>query len=129
MIILDHPKTKLEYDPAKERLTQTWIGFTSAEEFRTAIDMTVEFSLQYPVIFIISDALEQAVVNPKEADYAASKMPDLIKNGLKAMAFVVPVSDLTQLSVQKFDKQAYNDMIRYFPSKLEAEKWLDSLKV
>ena len=125
MIILNEPTVTLEYDPGKKQILQRWYGMCSSEIFRNAIDKTIEFSKSNKVNAIISNTLEQSVVKPVDVEYASSSMPKLFSAGVKAMAFVIPRNAITQMSLNKFDKDTKTEMIRFFESVSEAQRWID----
>ena len=114
----------ITYNSGNERLTQKWSGFAPSETFREGIDKTVTFAESNRVKTLLSDALKQSVVKPEDADYAASVMPKLMGSGLKAMAFVVPESVFTKLSLQKFSNSSQGN-VQYFMNIFEAESWLN----
>jgi hypothetical protein len=124
--VLNSPVVKIDYDQSKKQLVQTWSGFASSGQFREAIDKTLVFAKSNPVRTLISDTLNQSVVEPEDTNYAASAMPKLFQSGLKAMAFVMPKSVITQLSLRQFAEEKKTDNIKYFPSLSEAQKWLES---
>ncbi|MBN2743288.1 MAG: hypothetical protein JXR39_05280 [Marinilabiliaceae bacterium] len=124
--VLNSPVVKIDYDHSRKQLVQTWTGFASSGQFREAIDATLHFSQSNPVRTIISDTLNQSVVDPADTQYAASAMPKLFQQGLKAMAFVMPKNVITQLSLKQFAEGKRSDNIKYFPSIIEARKWLES---
>jgi hypothetical protein len=126
MEVFKNKNVRIDYDKGKKQLTQTWDGFASSEAFREGIDETVKFTRVNAVETILSDAYKQHVVKPEDAQYAASTMPVLKTNGLRAMAFVVPESAFTKLSLQKFSKSASDPNTKYFMSKIDAMKWLDA---
>ncbi len=124
--ILDTPYAKISYDPKTERLYQTWIGYASVEQFKAAIDITVAFfRTNNNVTSILSDTTEQAVLAREGSDYAASVMPDLIQFGLKKVAFILPVSSFTKLALENFIRQNKDGYTGHFPTRAEAEAWLD----
>lgn len=125
MIVYKNDNVELTYDKSKQRLIQKWQGFASSESFRKGIDETVKFSQNNTVTTILSDALKQDVVKPEDANYAASVMPKLAASGMKSMAFVVPESVFTKLSLQRFSKSSKGANTRYFSNKIDAEKWLN----
>lgn len=98
--VLNSPVVKIDYDQSRKQLVQTWSGFASSGQFREAIDKTLVFAKSNPVRTLISDTLNQSVVEPEDTNYAASAMPKLFQSGLKAMAFVMPKSVITQLSLR-----------------------------
>lgn len=125
MIIYDKKFAKLTYDKANQRLIQTWLGFANSEKFREAINESVTFSRKQPVKSIISNTQKQALVKKEDTDYAAAQMPELVKNGLQKMAFILSESAFTQMSVKRFGEKSNNDLIRYFQTEEEAHQWLN----
>lgn len=125
MEIFKNNNVVITYDEENKQLTQTWSGFASSEAFREGIDATVNFTKSNPVKTILSDTLKQHVVKPDDAQYAASTMPTLKSNGMTAMAFIVPESGFTKLSLQKFSRSTSDPSTNYFMSKNEALQWLN----
>lgn len=125
MIVHQNSNVKIEYDPATQRLTQTWTGFIVSKEFRAAIDITVDFANQNPVVAIVSDTLNQGVVKPEDTEYAAAVMPSLFATGLKKMAFVLPENIFTQFSLKRFASKDENENVQYFRSLGDADNWLN----
>jgi len=123
--ILNDPSVQLSYDPSKRRLVQSWKGFASSAKFRAAIDKTVDFVSKNQVDTIVSDTLKQNVVNPEDTKYASAVMPQLFQKGLKKMAFVIPNSALTKMSLKSFANEApRNPGVKFFDSVKAAEQWL-----
>lgn len=127
MIVYKAPTVTIEYNKEKQQIIQKWTGFSSSDVFRTALMKTTEFAQKNMVKSVISDTLEQAVVKPEDIQFAVSRMPKAALGNIKAMAFIMPKSVFTQLSVQKFEKESHMDMIRYFDSYKTAQAWIDSV--
>lgn len=125
--VFEHDQVFMSYHAEKQLLIQIWTGFIQEHIFRQAIDTTLRLSRTRSIRFILSDTVHQEVIKQEDAKYAAAIMPELIKNGLRAMAFVVPRSIFTQMALNKFRKETPSDIIRYFEKKEEAEKWLEEL--
>jgi hypothetical protein len=125
MVIYSTPIVSLEYDQVKKLLKQVWTGYATSVQFREAIDETVKFVSENDVAYLLSDTSSQKPVGPNDTKYAASTMPTLFKNGIKAMAFVLPQNVITKLSLSSFAKeQGMPDNVRYFDSNKEAQEWL-----
>lgn len=115
----------LIFDPQKKQLLQKWKGFSDSESFKEIIDKSVEFVSKGGVQFIISDTLDQGVVKPADTQYAVGKAGKLFQSGVKKMAFVIPKSALTQLSLNSFKSGTGKPAnIEYFATISDAEKWL-----
>lgn len=125
MIVYQTATVQLEFIESKQQLIQKWKGFSTSEVFREAINQTLNFTAKNKVKSILSDTLEQSVVKPEDSEYAASAMPKLFMNGVKAMAFVMPQNAITQLSLKNFGNQNKSEKMQFFSSVREAEKWLE----
>lgn len=123
--ILEKPYATIYIDAAKKRLYQAWFGYLTVEQFKAAIDLSVECFKKNELTTILSDTTHQAVLAKEGSDYAASVMPVLMENGLKKIAFVLPKSIFTKLAVQNFTDQSQNGVTGSFSSPEEAEQWLD----
>lgn len=124
-LVLNNHNVVITYDKDKKRLYQTWIGYLSVEEFSKAIDISVECFRKYNINTILSDTTDQAVLAKEGSDYAASVMPELVKHGLKKVAFVLPKSTFTRLSVENFTNSTQEGYVGHFFSRQEAEDWLN----
>lgn len=127
MIIHQNEKVEIVYNADKRRLTQKWKGFVKTNEFRKAIDKTVEFVSQGKVETLIADTVQQSVVRPEDAEYAASTMPTMFGSGLKRMAFIIPEDVFTKISLQKFADREETKGVQYFDTHDKANSWLDEI--
>ncbi|WP_224998008.1 hypothetical protein [Cesiribacter sp. SM1] len=126
-VVLDKQNVNICYDKSRKRLYQTWKGYLTVDEFVAAIDLSVEYFRQYDINTILSDTTDQAVLAKEGAEHAASVMPELIKNGLKRAAFVLPKSFFAKLAVEEFTNRTDPQLIGHFASREEAEDWLNKL--
>lgn len=129
MLVFQTKNIELRYLPEHRCLLQSWQGYTNSTTFREAIDQTVEFFRQEDVSCIISDTQHQGVVKKADSDYAAAKMPELLRLGLKKMAFVLPGNVFAQIAVDNFKTKSEDSLIQYFPSLEAAKKWIEKEKV
>lgn len=129
MIVYKSENVEIDYNSHNKQLTQTWSNFVPSEEFRKAIDFTVDYVISNDVTSIISDTLKQLAVKLEDSEYAASVMPNLFNSGIKAMAFLIPEDIFTKLSLKKFaDIELQNQhKVEYFQNMEEATKWIDSI--
>lgn len=123
--ILEKPYATIYLDAAKKRLYQSWFGYLTVEQFKAAIDISVMCFKENDLNTILSDTTHQAVLAKEGSDYAASVVPELMENGMKKIAFVLPKSIFTKLAVQNFTEQSQNGISGSFSSIEEAEHWLD----
>jgi hypothetical protein len=122
--ISDSKHVRLMYDEESKILIQVWKDFVPSKVFRKAIDTTVAFTETNEVKGILSDALAQGVVSAEDAKYAADTIPTMYKNGLRAMAFVIPENIFTKLSLKKFEKTSMLNITQYFISIESAMDWI-----
>jgi hypothetical protein len=124
MIVLSEKNIQIEYLPQQACLIQTWNGYLSSADFRKAIDSTVEFAKKNNVAAILSNTQQQGAVKKEDSNYAASVMPELVKHGLKKMAFVLPENVFAQIAVDNFKENSKDSLIRYFASEAKAKEWI-----
>jgi hypothetical protein len=128
MIVHQTTNVKIEYNSLAKQLTQTWFNFVPSDEFRKAIDFTVEYVKNNDVLSILSDTLKQRAVKPEDSEYAASVMPVLFNSGLLAMAFLIPEDIFTKMALKKFAdieiQRQHN--VEYFFDLNEAQSWIEN---
>lgn len=127
MIVHENPNVKIEYLQTKKLLIQTWKGFSSSIIYKEAIDTTAKFVEANPVDMIISDTLEQNIVNPEDTKYAVSILPSFFQSGVKAMAFVIPKNVLVKMPVSYTEKEHNHSNIQKFCNIAEAKHWCDQV--
>ena len=130
MLVAEEKNAKIEYFAEQKLLIQTWSGYVSSEVFRKIIDRTVAFFAEKPVQALISDTTLMSIVKKEDTEYAAGVMPALLKNGLRKMAFVLPESSFTKLSVKNFENQAKekapveDELVKNFGNLKTAREWV-----
>lgn len=127
MDVFRSPIAVISYDEDNDRLIQRWYGFPKSEDFHEAIDCTVAFSKSHKVETVLSDTLHQDMLDEVDAEYAASIMPELVKNGLKAFAFLVSDKVYTQFAINHFSQQENTKLVKHFSIYSEAIRWLDEM--
>ncbi len=124
MEVFKNNNCTITYNNDEKLLIQTWNDFATFEIFKEAIDATVKFSSLHPVFYLLSDTTHQKVVSKQSSEYAKSIMPQLLRNGLKKMAFVLPLNVFTELGVKSFAESAKMNMLKYFSNIESANTWL-----
>ncbi|WP_224996192.1 STAS/SEC14 domain-containing protein [Cesiribacter sp. SM1] len=124
MKLWESPIIRIDFDENSRVLTQVWKGFGSSELFREAIDKTVYYFIQKKAAYILADSSTGAIVKKEDTDYAAQKAVQLVKNGIKAQAFVLPANVFVKASAQNFANGASAYQIQYFDDKDKAMEWL-----
>lgn len=124
MEVFKNDHCTLNYSEKDNLLTQVWKDFASLENFRNAIDFTISFVQTHHVSHILTDTTKQKIISKECTDYAQSKMPILLRSGLKKMAFVLSESALNGMAVIKFAEKVRTDHVDYFSNIYQAKKWL-----
>ena len=124
MEVFKNDNCTLLYSERENLLTQVWKDFASFDSFKNVIDTSVLISQTHRVRFILSDTTKQKIVSKECADYAQLKMPLLIRNGLKKMAFVLSESVLNGMAVKKFTESSKHELVNYFDNEYDAKSWL-----
>jgi hypothetical protein len=127
-IIFQRKNITIKYLPGQRLVVQQWFDFVASDDFRKAIDFTLEFAEKNPVHFIVSDALKQAAISPTDSSYAAAVMPQLVAAGLKAFAFVIPEDIFTKISLKKFSDLEQTHQVQYFYDFDEAMNWIKEIE-
>lgn len=117
----------ISYNASTQRLTQRWYGFPASDDFRLAIDKTVEFCSGNSVSSVLSDTREQDIILEEDSEYAARVMPELVEHGLKAFAFILSGKEHTRFAVNNFSRLQQTNTVRHFTSEKEAHQWLDEM--
>lgn len=128
MVLTQKPFVTIELDETLKCLIQNWKGFARSEDFRTAINESLEFFKKGGIDKIISNTKDFALVKKEDTDWVAQVVtPQMVQNGLRYMAFVVPTNVFTQFSVDNFKEEASSVVsIRYFDKVEAAKEWLAS---
>ena len=127
MVLFNKNYLTIEVDKNNDCLIQLWKGFATPEQFREGILKALELFKQQKVSKMISDTKDQAIVRKEETDFAVSTVPEFIKSGLKAFAFVVPTSVFTQMSLNNFKKNSDTSFaIQYFDEMKKAKDWISN---
>lgn len=126
MVVKNLHFCRIEYSSGLKTLIQNWNGFSSSEEFRYAINVTLEFFKQNESVEnILSDTRKQKVVNSEDVEWVADTInPKLVENGLKKIAFIFPEDIYASLSVGHFIEKSHGFDIGYFDDLEKAKSWI-----
>ena len=130
MLLLQKPFVTIEYDETLRCLIQNWVGFAKSADFRFAINESLEFFKKAKVDKIISNTKNASLVKKEDTDWVAQVItPQMVRHGLRYMAFVVPTNVFTQFSVDNFKEEASAVVsIRYFDNPTAASEWLSEVE-
>lgn len=125
MILYRKPYVTIEQDDRLKCLIQNWKGFATSANFREAINVSLKLFEQGGFEKIISNTKDFSLVKKEDTDWVAQVItPQLVRHGLRYMAFVVPSNVFSQLSVNNFKEEAGKAVsIRYFEDLEKAKSW------
>ena len=127
MVIYKGEEYVITYNKSLRAVVQKWENFTSSNNFRQAIEKTLDFfKNNEDVFFIISDTQKHGVVSSEDSQWVTDYInPQLIKNGLRKLIFIEPENIFAQLSVTQFLDKNQNDSFVIKVPKFEfAEAWV-----
>ena len=126
MELIKKPYVTIERDDQLKCLIQTWKGFAKSENFREAITQSLEIIKKGGLDKIISNTKDFALVKKEDTDWVAQVItPQMVKHGLRYMAFIVPTNVFTQITVDNFKEKADAVVkIRYFDQVEAAKEWM-----
>lgn len=108
---------------------QNWTGFANEDQFKTAINTSLELFQNGSFVAIVSDTKYAKAISPSLIEWLNTEInPKLVLNGLKKMAFVMPLSAVAKMGTDQFQSSSHSQNLetKYFISKPEALKWVSS---
>lgn len=127
MIINELSGCTMEYNKELKCVIQNWSGFSGSNNFRAAILATLNFFKENKdVSYIISDTRKHKVVIREDTNWVAEQInPQLIKHGLKKIAFIMPQIMTAKISVEKFSESSSKELqIGHFAEMDQAVNWI-----
>lgn len=122
------------FDPTVPCVVQTWLGFATSEEFRTATLTVLDFVRQqraaFPRINFLVDARELGPLLHEDMRWAAAVAdPQLRAVGMRRIAFVTPETALGRQAIRAYQEAAQESPAatlesRVFVSRDDAVEWL-----
>ena len=130
MILFETSFLSIEYDETINCISQHWKGYAKSEQFRAVIEKSIRLLKQKGATCLISNTKELAVVSNEDTQWAATHAtPIMIGYGLRYMAFIVPTSVFTQLSVNNFKTKTEDKLqLHYFTDLAKAKEWLKEVR-
>ncbi len=126
MILYQKPYITIEQDDQLKCLIQNWKGFANSENFRDAINQSLDIFKKGGLDKIISNTKDAALVSNEDTKWVAKEItPQMVKHGLRYMAFILPTNVFTQMGVENFKENAGSVVsIRYFDQMEAAKEWI-----
>lgn len=126
MIIQDEKVVKRVYKEQNRCLYQTWLGYTSSEEWKRLNLQLLDIFDIHDINKVLADSFSQCNVSKEDSIWTADVvMPELVTRGLSFVAMLVPKDEFAKMAIDKFKYLTEgNCTIKYFDDYKEAEKWL-----
>lgn len=128
--LYEKPYLVIEYDAEKKLVIQNWKGFATSAEFRAGIEKSVEIFRQKKPCGLLSNTKNSSLVKKEDTEWAATYgIGNMLQNGLKAVAFIIPTNAFTQMSVSNFKNQTKEApfIMQYFDDVDKAKEWLSTV--
>ncbi|HBI80961.1 MAG TPA: hypothetical protein DDY04_03200 [Bacteroidales bacterium] len=121
------------YNPEKKSIEVTWHGHQTFEEYKSLFTTLLSFQRMsgFEVIGYVSDIRDQGVVSPNSRKWFEQvAIPQAVKQGLKYGAVIFEGSTFKRyyLNLILQVTTVYGLPLKFFNSKEDAYKWVDSLK-
>lgn len=126
MRLYENSVINIDFDEQTKILTQTWKGFATSEKFRESIEKSIGLFGKVGAKRLLTNTLNGGIVKKEDTDWAATyAAPLLVKNGMKAQAFVVPKNAFVQMSIKNFTAQTGGTFqLQYFDDVEKGKEWL-----
>lgn len=129
MIVYSSPTVVISYDREKTMLFQKWEGFSTAEIFRKAMDVSFEFMKKENIHLVLSDIREQKVVAPREQEYIKNLALSFFQERKKLKIGIVGHStSVVMACAQRYDRsllrEVDTEINRFFENIDDALSWL-----
>lgn len=129
MIILSKPTIVISYDRDRAMLYQKWTGYTPADDFRMAVDVTFKFMAAENICRVLSDITEQKVVAPHEQNYTKNAAAEFYyKNNNLKIAFITHPKSVAMACASRYNKALVSEIGKnvnhFFDCEDDALSWL-----
>jgi hypothetical protein len=129
MVLYEVENAFLFYDRQYDMITFKWLGFVSDEEYRTAVKIAYEKTVEFEVTRWLTDTREGKVVS---LDAQKWMIKDFIPNyiskcSLRRVAFLVSKDAFRQEYIDKVKKSFEDYQIEVFDDAEKAKQWLTKM--
>lgn len=129
MVLYEVENAFLVYDRQYDMITFKWLGFVSDEEYRKAVKIAYEKTVEYEVTRWLTDTREGRVVSLDAQKWMIKEfIPNYIaKSPLRRVAFLVANDYFRQEYIDKVKKSFKDYQIEIFDDPQKAKKWLTKM--
>lgn len=122
----------VSYDTELKTVLGIWKGYATSKQFREGSEALLTSIIQNQAKLMLVDLKEMVIIGKDDQDWMdKSYIPQLIEEGLKAVAVVQPAYYFNKVAVESIifniNKQLLH--VNYFKSIEEAKDWLRDTKI
>ncbi|WP_338769956.1 STAS/SEC14 domain-containing protein [Bernardetia sp. ABR2-2B] len=129
MVLYEVENAFLFYDRQYDMITFKWLGFVSDEEYRTAVKIAYEKTVELEVTRWLTDTREGKVVSLDAQKWMIKDfIPNYIsKSPLRRVAYLVSKDFFRQAYIEKVKESFDNYQIEVFDDPKKAKLWLTKM--
>ncbi len=129
MVLYEVENAFLIYDRQYDMITFKWLGFVSDEEYRTAVKIAYEKTIEFEVTRWLTDTREGKVISLDAQKWMIKDfIPNYIsKTTLRRVAYLVSNDAFRQEYIDKVKKSFTDYQIEIFEDPEKAKKWLTKM--
>ncbi|WP_375562973.1 STAS/SEC14 domain-containing protein [Bernardetia sp. OM2101] len=129
MVLYEVENAFLFYDRQYDMITFKWLGFVSDEEYRTAVKIAYQKTVEFEVTRWLTDTREGKVISLDAQKWMIKDfIPNYIsKSSLRRVAFLVAKDFFRQEYIDKVKKSFGGYQIEVFEDAEKAKLWLTKM--
>jgi hypothetical protein len=129
MVLYEVENAFVFYDRQYDMITFKWLGFVSDEEYRTAVQIAYEKTVELEVTRWLTDTREGKVVSLDSQKWMINEfIPNYIsKSSLRRVAYLVAKDFFRQAYIDKVKKSFGDYQIEVFDDSEKAKLWLTKM--
>lgn len=129
MVLYEVENAFLVYDSEYDMITFKWLGFVSEEEYRMAVTIAYEKTVEFGVTRWLTDTREGKVVSLEAQKWMLNDfIPNYIsKSSLRRVAYLVAKDFFRQIYIDKVKSSFGDYQIEVFEDAEKAKNWLTKM--
>ncbi len=126
MVLYEVENAFLVYDKEHDMISFKWLGFVSDEEYRAAVTIAYEKTMEYGVTRWLTDTREGKVISLDAQKWLINEfIPGyLSKSPLRRTAYIVAEDFFRQVYIDKVKRSFGKYQIEVFDDPIKAKAWL-----
>ena len=129
MVLYEVENASLFYEKEHDMISFKWMGFVSDEEYRTAVTIAYEKTVELGVSRWLTDTRQGKVVSPDSQRWMIAEfIPNYIsKSPLRRVAYLVAQDFFRQVYIDKVKRSFGKYQIEVFDDPVKARAWLTKM--